>query len=68
MLQSTSLPVTVLVVLQDRAALSSCLRTLGIFVMYPCYLTDTAFHIDVADAILPHLQPTADKVEQVGKV
>ena len=24
-------------------------------IMYPSYLTDTAFHIDVADAILPHL-------------
>ena len=41
--------------IQDRAALSSCLRTLGIMVMFPSYLTDTAFHIDVADAILPHL-------------
>jgi len=41
--------------IQDRAALSSCLRTLGIVVMFPSYITDTAFHIDVADAILPHL-------------
>jgi len=41
--------------IQDRAALSSCLRTLGIVVMFPTYVTDTAFHIDVADAILPHL-------------
>jgi len=41
--------------IQDRAALSSCLRTLGIFVMFPAYLTDAAFHIDVADAVLPHL-------------
>jgi len=41
--------------IQDRAALSSSLRTLGIMIMYPSYLTDTAFHIDVADAILPHL-------------
>jgi hypothetical protein len=49
---------------QDRAALTSCLRTLGIFVMFPCYLTDTAFHIDVADAILPHLQPPTDKVKK----
>ncbi len=48
--------------LQDRAALSSCLRTLGIFVMFACYLTDTAFHIDVADAIIPHLLPPPDKV------
>eukprot|EP00092_Neocalanus_flemingeri_P101336 GFUD01129574.1.p1 GENE.GFUD01129574.1~~GFUD01129574.1.p1 ORF type:complete len:911 (-),score=287.76 GFUD01129574.1:124-2856(-) len=44
--------------IQDRAALSSCLRTLGIVVMFPTYVTDTAFHIDVADAILPHLPPT----------
>jgi len=43
--------------IQDRAALSSCLRTLGIVVMFPTYVTDTAFHIDVADAILPHLPP-----------
>jgi len=43
--------------IQDRAALSSSLRTLGIVVMYPTYVTDTAFHIDVADAILPHLPP-----------
>jgi len=42
-------------ILQDRAALSSCLRTLGIFVTFPIYLTDTAFHTDVADAVLPHL-------------
>jgi len=42
-------------ILQDRAALSSCLRTLGIYVTFPCYLTDSAFHIDVTDAILPHL-------------
>ena len=41
--------------IQDRATLSSSLRTLGIFIMYPTYLTDTAFHIDVADAVLPHL-------------
>ena len=30
--------------------------------MFPCYLTDTAFHIDVADAILPHLQPPPNQV------
>jgi len=48
--------------IQDRAALSSCLRTLGIVVMFPAYVSDTAFHIDVADAILPHLpiQPQSD--------
>ena len=44
--------------IQDRAALSSSLRTLGIIIMYPSYLTDTAFHIDVADAVLPHLPAT----------
>ena len=44
--------------IQDRAALSSSLRTLGIMVMFPTYLTDTAFHVDVADAVLPHL-PTS---------
>jgi len=51
--------------IQDRAALSSCLRTLGIVVMFPTYVTDTAFHIDVADAILPHLP--AKQVHQVDK-
>ena len=40
---------------QERAAHSACLRTLGIFVTFPCYLTDTSFHIDVVDAVLPHL-------------
>jgi len=42
---------------QDRNVMSSSLRSLGIFVMFPCHLTDTAFHIDVAEAILPHLPP-----------
>ena len=49
--------------IQDRAALSSSLRTLGIMIMYPSYLTDTAFHIDVADAVLPHL-PAAKPAQQ----
>lgn len=42
--------------IQDRAALSSCLRTLGIFIMFPAHLTDTGFHQDVAEAVLPHLE------------
>ena len=47
--------------IQDRAALSSSLRTLGIMVMYPSHLQDTAFHIDVADAVLPHLPSAGHK-------
>ena len=45
--------------IQDRAALSSSLRTLGIIIMFPAHLTDTGVHIDCADAILPHLGPVA---------
>ena len=52
--------------IQDRAALSSCLRTLGIFIMFPAYLTDTAFHIDVADAVLPHLPKEAEVRKKEG--
>ena len=40
---------------QDRAALSASLRALGIFIMFPCYLTDTTFHMDVTEALLPNL-------------
>ena len=50
--------------IQDRAALSSSLRTLGIMIMYPSYLTDTAFHIDVADAVLPHLSPAKPPLQK----
>ena len=41
--------------IQDRAALSASLRALGIFIMFPCYLTDTTFHMDVTEALLPNL-------------
>eukprot|EP00088_Acartia_fossae_P039609 TRINITY_DN4123_c0_g1_i11.p1 TRINITY_DN4123_c0_g1~~TRINITY_DN4123_c0_g1_i11.p1 ORF type:complete len:943 (-),score=161.07 TRINITY_DN4123_c0_g1_i11:371-3199(-) len=49
------------VILQDRSALSASLRALGIFIMYPCYLTDTTFHMDVTDALLPNLPLVKDK-------
>jgi hypothetical protein len=61
-----SSPVTPERLIQDRAALSSCLRTLGIFVMFPAYLTDTAFHIDVADAVLPHLPAEEQRRSATG--
>jgi len=54
--------------IQDRAALSSCLRTLGIVVMFSTYITDTAFHIDVADAILPHLPMQMEHVEKTPQL
>lgn len=54
--------------IQDRAALSSCLRTLGIFIMFSAYQTDTAFHIDVADAVLPHLPKEAAPREKKGQL
>lgn len=52
---------------QDRNVMSSSLRSLGIFVMFPCHLTDTAFHIDVAEAILPHLPPALPGIVKVKK-
>jgi hypothetical protein len=49
------------IILQDRAALSASLRALGIFIMFPCYLTDTTFHMDVTEALLPNLPQVKDK-------
>jgi len=49
------------IILQDRAALSASLRALGIFIMFPCYLTDTTFHMDVTEALLPNLPLVKDK-------
>jgi len=49
------------IILQDRAALSASLRALGIFIMFPCYLTDTTFHVDVTDALIPNLPLVKDK-------
>jgi len=34
---------------------------LGIFIMFPCYLTDTTFHMDVTDALIPNLPLVKDK-------
>ena len=46
--------------------MSASLRSLIIFVLFPCNLTGTAFHIDVAEASLPHLPPAQPKLSKLS--